>query len=527
MTEFSQWTSVTQWILAALPILTVLILMTRFQWGGARAGAAGWFIAMIVAALFFGAELEILIHSQTKGILLTLYVLYIVWAALLLYFITDQIGAIAKIGQAIQTLTASRELQLLIIGWVFASFLQGVAGFGVPIAVVAPLLLAMRFSPLVAVAAPAIGHSWSVTFGNMATSYEALLAVTGMQSAALAQWSAFLLGISCLLCGWAVLMVYGGWKSVRRALWPLVIIGSVMAITQYILVSLSIWTIGGFTAGIFGLLVSIPVAKYFCKNTQDETTEAELEPEIKTDISLFWAMSAYLIFIAVIIAASFIAPIKELLNHVKLTLEFPALSTNHGWQTPAGDGKSISIFGHAGAHLLYTALLAFLLYWYKGFYKLSAAKNILKKTAKSAIPTSLGMVSMVCFAVVMDHSGMTYTLAQGISVASSVLYPVVAVAIGSLGAFMTGSTTNSNVVFGTFQIHAAQIGNFNIPLILAAQTVGASLGSMLAPAKILIGCSTVGLGGKEGEVLKTTLKWGIYLVGIIGIIVLFINFVIG
>ncbi len=501
------------WGTAALPIAAVLILMINLKWGGAEAGAVGWLVAIVVASFVFKADLDIVIFAQTKGVLLTVYVLYIVWAALLLYYATAETGAIDTIGAGIRKLTTNKELQLLIVGWVFATFLQGVAGFGVPIAVVAPLLVGMGFSPLVAVAAPAIGHSWSVTFGNMATSYEALLAVTGIEGTAFAHEAGLLLGVSCLLCGWAVLMVYGGWRSVVKGWLPLLIISVTMAGTQYLLVMVDIWTIGGFSAGIAGLFISIFIARLTSSSQTDD--QAEKDKNNKS-MSLGWALAAYLVFILVISVASFLQPVKAFLGMVSLSLDFPALETGAGWQVAAGAGKTINLFGHPGAHLLYTALITYALYHFAGFYKKNALRNILSKTTKSGIPTSLGMVSMVCMAVTMDNSGMTYQLAVGISSSLSQVYPVVAVAIGSLGAFMTGSTTNSNVVFGVFQRHAAEISGFSTAVILAAQTTGASLGSMLAPAKILVGCSTVGLAGREGNVLATTLKWGAILVFLTG-----------
>ncbi len=67
-------------------------------------------------------------------------------------------------------------MQALLICWPFASFLQGVGGFGVPVAVTAPLLIGLGFTPLVAVVAPSLGHGWSVTFGSLGTSFQALMA---------------------------------------------------------------------------------------------------------------------------------------------------------------------------------------------------------------------------------------------------------------------------------------------------------------------------------------------------------------
>jgi lactate permease len=124
----------------------------------------------------------------------------------------------------------------------------------------------------------------------------------------------------------------------------------------------------------------------------------------------------------------------------------------------------------------------------------------------------------------MDQSGMTFLLAEGVSKALGPAYPVFASAVGTLGAFMTGSNTNSNVIFGGLQMQVAEIGGLSVALILAAQTTGGSIGSMLAPAKILVGCSTVGLSGKEGPVLASTIRYGAAMTVIIGLIALLINF---
>ena len=109
-------------------------------------------------------------------------------------------------------------------------------------------------------------------------------------------------------------------------------------------------------------------------------------------------------------------------------------------------------------------------------------------------------------------------LADGLGRASGPLYPVVAPFIGLLGAFMTGSNTNSNVVFAPLQQQAAQLLHISVPVILGAQTTGGSLGSMLAPAKLIVGCSTAGLAGQEGRVLKRTLLPGLIITAMVGLL---------
>ena len=125
---------------------------------------------------------------------MALDVLPIIWGAYTFYRVTAEAGGIEALSEALPVLTPSRGLQALVIGWAFASFLQGVGGFGVPVAVTAPILAGLGFSPLTAVLVPSIGHAWTVTFGSLASAFQALVAATGMPAALLAPASAAALG---------------------------------------------------------------------------------------------------------------------------------------------------------------------------------------------------------------------------------------------------------------------------------------------------------------------------------------------
>jgi lactate permease len=119
-------------------------------------------------------------------------------------------------------------------------------------------------------------------------------------------------------------------------------------------------------------------------------------------------------------------------------------------------------------------------------------------------------------AVIMQHAGMTDTLAQGLSGAVGSIFPVISPWMGALGAFMTGSNTNSNVVFAALQMRTAELLNLPVAVILAAQTAGAALGSVVAPTKIVVGASTAGMAGREGEVMRKMLVY-------VGILILIIS----
>jgi len=137
------------WLLALFPILLILLLMIRFRWGAAKAGPAGWFAALCIAVVRFGAGLEVLAVAQAKSLFFSLDVLMITWAAFLLYRVVDEGGAIQVLKEALFRLTADPGSQALLIAWAFASFLQGVGGYGVPVAVTAPIMIGLGFSPVV------------------------------------------------------------------------------------------------------------------------------------------------------------------------------------------------------------------------------------------------------------------------------------------------------------------------------------------------------------------------------------------
>lgn len=481
-------------ILAFIPILLILFLMVGLRWGAARAGGAGYLSALVIAVLFFGAGPQLLAFAHAKALLLSLDVLMIIWAAFLLYRVADEAGAIRTIGRSLPRLTADRGMQALIIGWVFASFLQGVGGFGVPVAVIAPILVGLEFSPLAAVIIPSIGHGWAVTFGSLGSSFQALMAATGMPGEALAPLSALFLSLSGLVVGFLVAHAVGGRSAVRRLFAPVLILGVAMGAVHYLVAVSGLWNIAAFSAGVAGLVIALPLAGRF-RGEQADVDDFNLR-------KLGIALSGYAVLIVIILGVQFIAPVSSFLSQVMIALQFPEMSTANGFVTPAGPGRNIPVFRHAGALLAYASIIAYFIYQREGLYQPGAAGRIIAGTVRRVMSSSVSIASMVAMAVIMENVGMTDTLARGLAQGISVAFPLVAPWIGALGAFMTGSNTNSNVVFGALQMRTAEMLGYRAALILAAQTAGAALASVMAPTKIVVGASTAGMAGREGEVMR-------------------------
>jgi len=483
--------------------------MVGFRWGAARAGAAGYLTALVIAIAAFGAGPQLLAVAHGKALLLTLDVLFIIWMAFLLFRVADEAGAIKTIGQALPHLTADQGMQALIIGWAFASFLQGVGGFGVPVAVIAPIMVGLGFTPLSAVVIPSIGHSWAVTFGSLGSSFNAMMAATGLPEEVLGAPAAIFLGAAGLAVGLMVAHAAGGWAAVKRLLWPTLILGIVMAVAQFLGVIAGLWNVGAFLGGLAGLLVGFPLARRF-RGEQGENGVLDTR-------KLGIALSGYAVLVAITLSIQLIPAVRTTLGQVVFTLDFPEVSTKLGYLTAAGAGRKIPVFRHAGAILLYSSIIAFFIYHRAGWYQDGAAGTIISGTIKKVMSSSVGIAAMVAMAVVMEHTGMTETLARGLAEGVGGLFPLASPWIGALGAFMTGSNTNSNVVFAALQMRTAELLGYTVAIILAAQTSGGALGSVIAPTKVVVGASTAGMEGREGEVMRKLMVYTGLLVALMSV----------
>lgn len=513
------------WLLAFLPILTILVLMLRFRWGGVSAGAAGWLLALVIACLRFETGWQVLGYAQLKGLLLTLYVLYIIWAALLFYRVTEEAGAVAAIGAGLPRLTPDRGLQALLLGWAFASFLQGMGGFGVPVAVVAPLLVGLGFPTVAAVVIPAVGHPWAVTFGSLGLSFFALMAATGYGGEVLAPWSAVMLGLSCLGCGAATLWAAGGKRTFVAGLVPLLLIWVAMAGVQYLAVSNGLWSVGSMLGGLAGLAVGVGWARWRSRPGKAQIPAEQPAISGQGRMPMTWALAPYALLVVIVLLAE-VPAVGDLLDRVIVRATFPELVTGRGWVTPAGEGRTISVLGHAGALLAYASLASYALFRWRRAYRPGAARLIAHGVAKRALGASLGTAAVVGMAVTMEHAGMTYLLADGLARVAGRAFPAVSPFIGALGAFMTGSNTNSNVIFAALQDQVAQLIGVSPLIVLAAQTAGGAIGSAFAPAKIIVGCSTVGGQGTESAVLRAVIRYGMVIIAAQAVVALLLTYLV-
>lgn len=504
--------TISTWFLALSPVLVILIGLLCFHLEASKVGALSWIIATFVANNYFGANMRHLALANSKGLFLALYVLLIIWGAIFLYCVADGAGAIKVIGDCLQKVTKDRVLLSILLAWCFTSLLQGLAGFGVPVAVVAPIMVAIGFSPMTALASCLIGHSWSITFGSMGSSYNSIQLVTKISGDIIGPEMALLFSPGIFLTGLEVLHINGGFGDVKKGWIFVAFTGLVMSCLLWFMNYIGVSQLASLSAGISGCGMLCLFAKI--TNKTNMTTSFAHTGSLSFNIA---AMPYYLLIIISIITQ--IPVIKLPLGHYYWALDFPRIVTDAGYVVEGVRGYSkIKYFSHPAPILFLSAICGYFVYVIKANKPVSLLKESINKTLQKCIPTSIGITTMVMMALIMIDSGMTNLIARGIANTLGNLYPFASPFIGTLGTFITGSNTNSNIMFGALQVETAKILGANSVLIASSQSVGGSLGVSMAPSTIMMGSINVGLLGRENEVMSKTIKYCLLNTAIIGFI---------
>ncbi len=519
------------WALSLMPIIVLLVLLVLLRWTAPQAGPIGMFTAAAIAYFAFATPWETIAVASAKGIWDAVFILYVVWPALLLYHVTDQAGGYDALRQGIARFSRNELFVVIALGWVFSSFLQAIAGFGTPIAIVAPLLVAFGVRPVYAVVIPLIAHLWAKFFGTLGVSWFATLQVVDLADPTRAAFQAgLLLIIPCLLGGFTVVWMYGRWPAIRHA-WPLVLIIAALqggGQAAFTLVSPVLCTFAGAGAALIALYPLSRWRRYAepAKGIDDRPAMRETRSDDAKEqpAPMGFAMS-FLPYVVLSIAALSILtipPINSALGAFSIGLPFPAVTTGFEFSTEASEPYSpFSPLTHPGTFLLITAMVTWVVYQRRGYYRAAPegdAKSILPGLVESAVPASVPVIAFLAMAQLMAHSGQNEVLALGIAaVAPAYAFAFLSNGIGALGAFITSSSTSSNVLFSDLQHTVGQLKDLPEAAIIAAQSTGGSIGNGIAPANVVLGASTAGIAGQEGAILRKTLPWTLMAVVITGI----------
>lgn len=520
------------WGMACLPIIVLLILMIRFQWGATEAAPVGLFITVVTGLVFYRADIRLIVSEGAKGIWNALVILLIVWTAVLMYQVGTEARAFSVIRDGMRKLLPNELLLVLTMGWIFESFLQGITGFGVPVAVGAPLLIGIGVNPAWAVIIPLLGQSWGNTFGTLGAAWDALAMTSGLASGnkeylITAFWTAFFIWIWNLIVGIAICWFYGKWRAVRKGFFPVLILSLIQGGGELFLTKVNT-TIACFVPATVSLIVILLLGRFKAYGTiwsvkdspimtrEMKKCQTERKPE---GMTLVHAFVPYILLTAVTLIVLVVRPVNLFLGQFEIGLAFPETATGYGYVNEAVKSFSpLKPFTHASMFLLFSSLIGLFYYRKRGWIRKGGTKEVFIRSVSMTMPSGIAVIGLVIMSKVMAGTGQTTVLADGIANVLGKVYVVFSPFVGMLGSFMTGSNMSSNILFGGFQMTTANLLSIDPSVVLGAQSSGGSIGSAVSPSNIILGTTTAAILGSEGMILKKILMFTVPAVIMIGII---------
>ena len=521
-----------RWAFALAPIVVLLVLLVILRWTAQQAAMIGMFTAAAIGFFVFRSPLETLAVAGAKGVWDAVFILAVIWPALLLYQLMNHAGGYVALRQGIARFSRNELFILMALGWVFASFVQGIDGFGTPIAVVAPILVAFGVRPVYAVAIPIIGHIWAKFFGTLGVGWLATLQVVNLADpAGVAFQTALLILIQAVLGGFTIAWMYGRWPAVRHS-WPLVLIIAAIQGGGQVLVAPFFPALAAFIPATAALIALYPLSHWrrygepaegITERPAMRGDQADSSNEEPAPMGLAMSFLPYLLLTVIALGVLTIEPLERALEGFSIGLPFPEAATGYGVVNAATGAYSTLVpFTHPGAFLLITVAVTWVIYRRRGYFRTWEATigqqvGVLAGTFRDAVPASVPIIGFLAMAKLMDHSGQNEVLALGIAaVTPAYVFAFLSNGIGAIGAFTTSSSTSSNVLFSNLQQTLAGLKGLPETTIIAAQSAGGAIGNAIAPANVVLGASTAGISGEEGAIIRKTLPWTIAAIVLTG-----------
>lgn len=530
-------------ILGSLPIILTVILMVKFDWPAKKVMPLAWGLAVILALGVWKMPFQWLAASTVFGGLSAFNILIIVFGAILLMNTLQNSGAMKVISAGFYGITPDRRIQAIIVAFLFGAFIEGAAGFGTPAALAGPLLVGLGFPPLAAAMLALVGNSTPVSFGAVGTpvlggvssilgSPEILAKIegAGMTGAGFLHqvgiWAAIPHAIMGIFMPLIIVMMltklFGEKKSFKEAfeVAPFAIFAGLSFVIPYITIAVVFGPeLPSLAGALIALVIVVSAAKrgFLCpknvwdfpkKDKWDETWRGMEEMAATSDsanivqkpMSLIRAWIPY-ILVSVILVVTRIPSIglKSILTGI-----------NVGWKGVLGTNLNYSL-----QYLYLPGTIPFILVAILTIFIHKMKPEVVKKTwsdsIKQVIPAAIALVFAIAMVQVMLNSGnntsgitsMTVSMSSAAARLFQGVWPIFAPFIGILGAFMSGSNTTSNILFSGFQYNVADQVGLSKLMIVGLQVVGGAAGNMICVHNVVAACTTVGVLGKEGRIIRT------------------------
>ncbi len=510
---------------AMVPILAVLILLGLLRRPAWQAALVGLVLALGIAVTGWAMPAGLAVNAIANGAVFALWpVMWIVVNALLLYNVAVRSGRFEAFRNWVaRHLPNDRRVVLVVVGFCFGALLEGVSGFGTPVAITSSLLILVGYPPLEALVYVLIFNTAPVAFGALGAPVTVLGAVTNLPAPVLAAMIGRQLPVLAVILPFYVMGIYGGWRSIR-ALWPVLLVaGGSFAVSQFIASNYIDYALTDVLSALGSLVITLLFLRVWSPVPDAEFALAKA-PEgnsaAATGVPDWQGWLPWVVVSAVVIAwTSFKIP-----SIAAQKIQWPGL--HHAISITLYKGKAYDAIWQfqplsTGTAILMATILTALL------VRLSPAGFFacIGQTIRQCWLAVVTVMLIVGLAYLMNYSGMAYTLGLGVASTGN-WFVLLSPFLGWVAVMLSGSDTSGNALFGNLQVVAARQLQLNPVLFAATNSSGGVMGKMISPQNIATGVSVTGMAGREGEVFARTFWHSIILTIILGALVALQQFVI-
>jgi lactate permease len=504
-------------LVAVLPIVTVLILLGLLRLPAWIAALAGLIVALIIAITVWQMPANLALNSVANGAVFALWpVMWIVLNALLLYNVTVRSGRFDAFRNWVASyLPNDRRVVLVVVGFCFGALLEGVAGFGTPVAITSSLLILVGYPPLEALVFVLIFNTAPVAFGALGVPVTVLGAVTGLPSSTLGAMIGRQLPFIALILPFYVIGLYGGWRSIRST-WPVLLVaGGSFAISQFVASNYIDYTLTDVLSSLGSLIGTVLFLQFWSPPDEPEfyvahTMEGRRSQSVVPDWQgwLPWVVVSLTVIAWTSLQVAGIGQQKiewpGLHKAISITL-YNAKPYDAVWLfQPLGTGTAILLAAIITAILVRLPLRAFI--------------GCIGDTLRQVWLPVITVMLIIGLAYLMNYSGLAYTLGKGVA-STGHLFVLLSPFLGWVAVMLSGSDTSGNALFGNLQVVAARQLGLDPVLFAATNSSGGVMGKMISPQNIATGVSVTKLSGHEGLVFARIFKHSIILTLVLGALV--------
>ena len=397
--------TVLTWCVSFLPILLLIMLLAVFRVSTARAAGVTLLLTVLSALVVYKADIQLVLFESLKGVWSTATILYIIFPALLLYELIAASGAIDVMNDTMRQLSPHELFRILTVGWVFVGFLQGITGFGVPVAICVPMLVALGVRPTMAVIIALLGQAWGNTFGTLAVAWDVLAQISGITGTELhltARYTALLLWILNLAAGALICWLYDRGRGLRQgAVFVFVISlihgGGELLVAQYNA------SIAAFIPATVAMAAILPLSRlsmyrraYACEGSPMMVRRTSATGAEKPRGAVWLYFAPYMVLILVTVVLLVIPSVHEALSRWSVGFAFPETRTAYGIVNAATAKYSpFHPLVDSGTVLLLTCIISYALLHGRGLLERSQLRVMLSRTLQKTRPVAVSLILLL------------------------------------------------------------------------------------------------------------------------------------